>query len=269
MEGFKVISGVWAALPNIYGWSDVKVGHTLEHLMGRGIDGLFVLGTTGQGADFSVGERQMLLERLCHLGPDPKRVVVAVSANAATDVRELMQHAANAGVRGMAMTPPFYGRFGEEEIERWVKTIFAGQTKSGEMYLYNMPAVGHAVWSLPLVRAVDSLVGVDGIKDSSGETEWLLRYLDWVEGRDASVLVGDERLTTYSALAGGHGAVSGLSTAYPELMVDLVAACRQKDWESAMGLQRRVNHYLEAFRGLTPHGAGQALIAAMVQNGIG
>lgn len=263
-----MVSGLWTALPNIYGWTDKAIAGSLEAILTSGVDGLFVLGTTGQGTDFTVKERQNILGKLRALVGDPQRLIVAVSANSADDVREMVQHAYSVGVRGVAITPPFYGRFGDGEIERWVGRIFTDGPKKAEVYLYNMPSIGHSVWSPLLASAIDQLVGVDGIKDSSGEIDQLLGYINWVEGKHASVMVGDERLATYSFLMGGHGVVSGLSAAYPNLMVDLVGSCIQRDWEKARLLQHQVNQQLRKLDGLTPHAAVKALVDAMVENGV-
>lgn len=264
-----MLEGLWTALPR---WvdeeDDRRLGRALERIMAQGVDGFFVLGTTGLGADLTVSARQHMLEKLVSLSADAQRIVVAVSANASGDVRELVIHAFAQGVRGIALTLPFYGRFDPPEIERWAQQLFQNVKKEGDVYLYNIPSVVPTSWLTPVVESVDQLIGVDGIKDSSGNVGQLWEYLQWAEDHHASVLVGDERLTIYSCFMGAHGVVSGLSAAYPKLMVDLLTACHNSDWIEARRLQNLVNLRLKDVASNTPREGVAKLVQVMINTGI-
>ena len=264
-----MIRGLWTALPPLYGSTDSVLGHALEYLLHNGVDGFFVMGTTGQGADRSLGERQQFLERLVGLTGVPKQMVVAISANPARDVRDLMAHAFSLGVQGVAMTPPFYGAWSQAELAEWLHGVFDGMHKEGGVYLYNMPAIGHTVWSTDNLSLVDEIVGgIDGIKDSSGDVNQLLQYVAWAKGHGASVMVGNEGLTTFHYLSGGHGVVSGLSAVYPRVMADLIQYCFYRQWDQAVILQRDVNRLLQGLTRNSLRAGSRALVDAMQAEGI-
>lgn len=264
-----MITGVWTALPPVYAiLDDEALGGTLDHLFGSGVDGIFLLGTTGLGADFSTTERMHVLDRVAALVEDTQNLVVAVSANAPTDVRQLISHAADSGVKGIAITPPFYGSFSDEDMQVWLKKVFERRRKEVEVFLYNMPSATHQTWSLPLVQFVDDLVGVDGIKDSSGSVSQFLQYLQWAHSSRQSVLVGDERLAVYSSVMGGQGIVSGLSAVFPKLLVDLVAFVKNRDWPHAQSAQVDVQKHLGRLEGKSPREAVIILMAWMKEYGI-
>lgn len=264
-----MITGVWTALPNLYhSVSEEQLQQVLKSLFGQGIDGLFLLGTTGQGTDFSVSERMKILETVIKMVDDPKRIVVAVSANAAEDARNLAVHAMQQGVRGIAITPPYYSSFSDPEIQTWASLVFSRFDKEGGVYLYNIPGATRSTWSIDSVRVVDDLIGVDGIKDSSGDARQLLDYIDWAKHHNATVLAGDEHLAVYNYFMGGHGIVSGLSSAFPKLLVELVELTQKRDWEAAATLQREVYNQLFKLRGQSPRETVQTLIRWMQENKI-
>lgn len=263
-----MITGLWTALPPLDRTQDQELGGALEYLLAHGVDGFFALGTTGRGADLTLIERQRFLERLIGLVGMPQKIVIAISANPPGDVRALMEHAFSLGVEGVAMTPPFYGAFDQNELIEWVHGVFDGIRKERSVYLYNMPAVGHTVWELDMVSLVDEMIGIDGIKDSSGDIGQVLQYLAWASGHNASVLVGNERLTTYHYLAGGHGVVSGLSAMYPRMMADLIGYCTRREWDQACSAQEQVNRQLENLVGRSLRAGAAALVQGMRVQGI-
>ncbi len=263
-----MITGLWTALPNIYrSFDEQEFHHVLEYLFLQGIDGLFLLGTTGRGTDFSVVERMGILEKTIKTIEDPKKIVVAISANAPLDVRNLAQHAMELGVKGVALTPPYYGQFSDQEIQSWAREVFAGLTKKAGIYLYNIPGATRTTWSLFSLDFVHQIIGVDGIKDSSGDVKQLLDYLDWsTRNKGTTVLAGDEHLTMYHFIMGGHGIVSGLSSAYPKLLADLVSTMNANKWEEAIPLQREVNQQLKKLQGHSPRETVEILIRWMKEN---
>jgi dihydrodipicolinate synthase/N-acetylneuraminate lyase len=264
-----MITGVWTALPNLFNvLTNEQLVGVLDSLFNEGIDGLFLLGTTGQGTDYSLSQRMEILESVLQHVPDAKRVVVAASANAAQDARNLITHAMDHGVRGVALTPPYYSSFSEQEIQSWAAEVFSGIDKKAGIYLYNIPGATRSTWSLDSVTFVHDLIGVDGIKDSSGEPKQLLDYIAWSKSHHATVLAGDEHLTVYNYLMGGHGIVSGLSSAYPKLLVDLAAQSSKRAWEQTVPLQNDVYQHLALLRGQSPRETVQTLIRWMRENKI-
>ena len=62
-------------------------------LMAEGCDGITLFGTTGEGAEFAVEDRQLALESLLETGIPPARLIVSVGALALPDVVALAAHA--------------------------------------------------------------------------------------------------------------------------------------------------------------------------------
>ena len=264
-----MIQGVWTALPPLWdpGQSDL-LDRLINSLLTRGINGIFALGTMGRGTELPLQRRMKVLERLIHATGNGSNIIAAISANSADDVRTLLEHATSVGVKGVAITPPFYGSWTNAELLDWVEAALGRVQQSVEVYLYQIPSAVRTGWDQEALTLVDQRIGIDGIKDSSHDVRHLTTYLAWSRNRTFSVMVGDERLITYCVMLGGSGAVSGLSTAFPDLMVKVYAACRQKDWDAAAALQREINEKLEPLARVSQRQVANVLLELAQEKGI-
>lgn len=264
-----MIQGIWTALPHF--WSSERpnrIERAVTSLLARGIDGFFVLGTTGRGAELSLQQRMEVLEQVIKAVGNGKNVIAAISANPADDVQHLLEHATSVGVRGVAITPPFYGSWTSAELLDWAEAALAGRQRSVEVYLYHIPSAVRVGWDQETIALLDQRIGIDGIKDSSGDVRQFMTYLAWRSNRTFSVMVGDERLTTYSLMLGGSGIVSGLSTAFPDVMLKAYAACKHKDWDAAAALQHEINEKLGLLAQVSPHQIPDVLIELAQEQGV-
>jgi len=264
-----MIQGVWVAFPNLDEISADRhiLRQTFENLFAQGVQGTLVLGTTGQGADKTVIQRQRELELLAEVCPAEK-MILGVAANASGDVRELIAHAERLGVRGVAVTTPFYSHYSEEELGGWLTNALSGSPRAVEYYMYNIPSAMHHRWRVELLAEARKLVQIAGIKDSSGDISQLLNYLAFAEEHRCSVMIGDERFGMYSLALGGAGFVSGFAAAYPGLMCQLYEACRAGRHDEAVLLQKQVNRLVNHLLTNSPRGLIKTLVAWMRDNGV-
>src|SRR5260370_10477005 len=189
-----MIQGVWTAPPHLWDrrQSD-RLDRAVNSLLTRGIDGIFALGTMGRGTELPLQRRMAVLEQLVRVTGSGSNIVAAISANSADDVRTLLEHATSVGVKGVAITPPFYGSWTNAELLDWVEAALGEVPQSVEVYLYHIPSAVRTGWDRETLTLIDQRIGIDGIKDSSHDIRQLAIYLAWSHNRTFSVMVGDER----------------------------------------------------------------------------
>jgi dihydrodipicolinate synthase/N-acetylneuraminate lyase len=190
----------------------------VEFLAGAGLDGLFVLGTTGEGILLGDEERRRVAGRFVEAAAGRLAVVVHCGAQTTAETARLAEHAAGLGADGVAVIPPPYYAFDEHAIA----AHFVAAARACEptpFYLYEFAArSGYAV-PLPVVERVRAEApNVAGLKVSDAPWEKVAPYL--VEGLD--VFVGAEALVPAGLAAGAAGSVSGLASAFPEPVVEMV-----------------------------------------------
>jgi len=205
----------------------------LAFLADRGIDGVLLLGTTGEGMNLAVEERKAALERAVR-GPLP--VIAHCGAQTTAATVALCAHAAETGVEGVAVIAPPYFVLDEEAL----LAHFAAAARAcapTPFYAYELQAAsGYAIPPRVVERLREQVDNVAGMKVSDTPFERVAPYM--LEGLD--VFIGAEALVGQGLLAGAAGAVSGLASAFPDVVVEAV---RSGDSTSAGALRATVERF--------------------------
>ena len=188
----------------------------LEFLAGHGIDGVLLAGTTGEGMNLSLDERKAALERAVR-GP-LLPVIAHCGAQTTAATVALCEHAAATGVDGVAVIAPPYFILDEESLLAHF-TAAARACAETPFYAYELKAAsGYAIPPVVIERLRDTVDNLVGMKVSDSPFENVAPYM--LDGLD--VLIGAESLIGEGLAAGAAGAVSGLASAFPEVVVDAV-----------------------------------------------
>jgi dihydrodipicolinate synthase/N-acetylneuraminate lyase len=183
----------------------------VEFLAAGGLDGLLALGTTGEGILLNVAERKRVAELFVE---GPLDVIVHAGAQTTAATVELAEHAASLGPAGVAVIAPPYFRLDEEALLAHFSAA-AGACAPVPFYVYEFEAVSGYAFPPGLVpRLAERAPNLVGMKVSDTPYESFARYL----GAGVNVFVGPEAFIARGLEEGAVGAVSGLATAFPELV---------------------------------------------------
>ena len=187
----------------------------LAFLAAAGIDGVLAAGSTGEGILLSAAERRRLLELVAQ---GPLEVIAHCGAQTTAETVALAEHAASTGVAGVAVIAPPYFRFDEHEL--LAHFVAAAQACAPTpFYVYELErASGYAIPVAVVERLRETVDNVVGMKVSDAPFAKVQPYL--LEGLE--VLIGAEALIDEGLNAGAAGAVSGLASAFPEVVVEAV-----------------------------------------------
>ena len=187
----------------------------VEFLAAADLDGILALGTSGEGILLSGDERRRALELFLR-GPLP--VIAHAGAQTTAATVALADHAAAAGAGGVAViAPPYYALDEQELLAHFVAAARA--CAPTPFYVYEFAArSGYAVPVAVVARLREQADNFRGLKVSDAEWAAFSPYL--IDGLD--VFVGPEALIGRGLAGGAVGAVSGLASCFPELVVDAV-----------------------------------------------
>jgi 4-hydroxy-tetrahydrodipicolinate synthase len=202
-------------------------------LLANGCDGLAVLGTTGEANSLGIEERLALLEGLAGLGIPAARMLPGTGTTAITDTVRLTRAADALGCRGALLLPPFYYKnpsddgllaYFNEVIQRVGGTI--------ALYLYNFPQQSAIPFSVDFIgRLLQANPGkVKGIKDSSGNYENSLSYVEAFARDGFEVYAGDDSLLRPLLEKGSAGSITAASNVNCALGAKVYA-----NWDNATG----------------------------------
>ncbi len=231
---------------------DLAAVEPLVHFLARGgVDGVLTCGTTGEGVLLSVEERRAVTEAF--LAARPQGFLVAVHAGAQTTAATvaLARHAAETGADAVAVIAPPYFPLDAEELLAHLRAA-ALACDPLPFYVYEFAArSGYPIPVAVVERLREEVPNLAGMKVSDAPFEALRPYL--LEGLD--VFVGSEPLVLEGMEHGAVGAVSGLATAWPEVVASLV-----HDWDPMA--HARVVDLRERLADLPFHAALKEVLAA-------
>jgi dihydrodipicolinate synthase/N-acetylneuraminate lyase len=205
----------------------------LQFLAVAGIDGILLLGTTGEGISLSAPERRTALE---HAVRGPLPVLAHCGAQTTADTVALATHAAANGAEAVAVIAPPYFQFDEAALVAHFRAA-ADACAPLPFYVYELErASGYAIPVAVVERLRDVCDNIVGMKVSDAPFAKVEPYL--LDG--LNVLIGAEALIGEGLAAGAAGAVSGLASAFPEVVVE---ALRTGDSTGAGELRAVVDRY--------------------------
>lgn len=192
-----------------------------RQLLAEGCDGITLFGTTGEGAEFAVADRQQVLEQVIAGGLDPQRLIVSAGALTLPDMTALAAHATERGVAGVLLMPPcmYRGGIGDDGTFRFYATVIDRVASDAlRLYLYHFPDISGVPVTTRVIRRLSEKYGpiVAGVKDSGGDfgfTEDVLRRFSHL-----AVYTGSETHVPSALAAGARGTICGLANVIARLM---------------------------------------------------
>lgn len=210
----------------------------VNFIIEKGVHGIFVCGTTGEGLILSLEERKKILETIIDENKGRITVIAHCGAISLRDTMELIDHAQKAGVDGIGIVAPFYYSYTERELYNYYATI-AKEFEDIPIYLYNIPSLAKNELSISLVSKLShEFENIVGIKDSSGNFSTILGYI-YNTRRDFIVITGYDRAFFPVLMMGGKGTVTGPGGVFPEIFIKIYDSFKKKDYETCLELQKK------------------------------
>jgi dihydrodipicolinate synthase/N-acetylneuraminate lyase len=156
------------------------------------VEGIFVLGTTGEGMHVPPALRRRLVERTVQKAKGRALDYAGLGDLKSTDFASANEYF-QAGASAVVAHPPVSVPVPVAELAGWYRSLL--DALAGPLILYNMPTITRV--SIPL-DAIEALMGhpkFAGIKDSENDPKRLEELLKRFGGRPGCSIEGDESTT--------------------------------------------------------------------------
>jgi 4-hydroxy-tetrahydrodipicolinate synthase len=232
----------------------LSLRRVVRHLIDGGVNGLFVLGSSGE-AEFLDSARRAEVIRVAVDEAAGRVPVIAGVIDPTTD--RSIQHAEQArdlGVDGLVLTAPFYIRASQAEIVDHF--CYVRDAVDLPLIAYDIPVFVNIKLERDTLRTLHERKAIVALKDSSGDDGNMHMVVgDFAQHPDFAVLTGSEITVDYAMLGGASGAVPGLANVDPAGYVRLYEAAKNGDWHAARAEQQRLTKLLEiVFQGFPDTG---------------
>lgn len=244
------------------------VRRLVDWLVEGGVDGVFVLGTTGEAASLPVRARRELARLAVERAGGRCLVYAGIGGNcleeSVTAGREYLAMGADAVVAHL----PAYYPLSPAEMVGYYRLL--ADRLEGPLVLYNMPPTTHMSIPLDALQDLSRHPCIVGLKDSEGDLDRLRSVVAAFRARpDFAVFIGPSAHAVECFAAGADGVVPSSGNLAPDLWRRLHEHVRAGRWPEAAALQRQVDSVAQVYqggRGLGPSLA--ALKAALETRGL-
>ena len=241
-------SGTYTALvtPMFNGSVSFKdLENLIEYQISDGIDGIVVVGTTGESPTLSHQEHcdivSFSIEKVAGRIP----VVAGTGSNSTKEAVSLTQHAHEAGVDGMLQVAPYYNKPSQEGLISHFSAV--AEVTDRPIVLYSIPSRCGIEIGVKTVEELRSRYpNINVIKEAGGSCDRVSELVCSM-GEDITVLSGDDSLTLPFISAGAKGVISVASNLIVKDLVDMCRSALNGDLKPATETHLR---YFDLFRTL-------------------
>jgi 4-hydroxy-tetrahydrodipicolinate synthase len=212
----------------------------IEFQIAGGVDGLLLLGTTGEGPCVPRAPKLLLIDRAVSIARGRVQVYVNITEQSFRDTVTTAQDFFGMGAGAIVALPPCYFPPRPAELTAWFRALL--DASPGPVLLYNIPMTTRV--SIPL-EVIGELIGHPrfvGLKDSENDPARHAELLRRFSGRaDFSLFCGVGALMAQDVKSGMDGIVPSVGNLIPDVCHKLCAAAQRGDSNEAAQHAERMN----------------------------
>jgi 4-hydroxy-tetrahydrodipicolinate synthase len=231
-----MISGVW--VPPVTPFKDgavdlVSYRRLIEHYVGKGVCGLFPLGTTGEAPTVDDDEEDAIVAETVETVAGRVPVFVGIGGNATAKVLETIKRLSRFAFAGIVSVCPYYNRPTQAGLYEHFKAITEATER--QVLIYNIPYRTSVNLSNETLLRLAELPNIVGIKDSSGS---VAQSLELMASRPAgfSVLTGEDALFFPLLCSGADGGILASAHIATERFVEIARKVAANDHVGARAI---------------------------------
>ncbi len=262
MRDLKKYEGIIPAFYACYdkdGKIDAEAVRALtRYFIEKGVNGLYVGGSSGECIYQGVAERKLVLENVMAEAKGKITVIAHIACNNTADSQELAAHAESLGVDAIAAIPPIYFKLPPYAIAKYWNDMSAAAPNT-DFIIYNIPQLAGVALSVPLLKTMLENPRVIGVKNSSMPTQDIQMWLD--EG--AIVFNGPDEQLICGLAMGAIGGIGGTYGAMPELYIEMRRAFLAGELGKAREMQNEACRII--YKMCSGHGNMYAMIKEIIR----
>lgn len=220
----------------------------IERLIAAGVHGIFVFGTNGEGYILDEEEKAEIIRVAVKAVNGRVPVYAGTGCVSTRDTIRMSQKAKELGADVLSIITPSFAAASQEELIRHFETV--ANAVDMPILLYNIPARTGNALAPATVQKLSQVANIVGAKDSSGNFDNILQYIEKTRGGDKpfTVLSGNDSLILWTLLAGGQGAIAGCANVFPHTMVSIYEKFTVGDLEGARKAQDSIRPFRDIFK---------------------
>ena len=210
----------------------------VNHLLKGGVDGIFLLGTTGEGPHLSYAIREELVKTVCRLVKGRVPVLVGITETDMDDAVAFAAKCKSYGAAAVVAAPPYYFKLTQAECVAWFTEMADRLTLP--LVVYDMPAHTDTVIEPATIAKLAAHPNIIAMKDSSSIIALFNKFRIALEpfADKFSLFMGPDEAMGEAVLLGADGGVCTGANLWPVQFKAMYLAAKAGDVETVRCLQR-------------------------------
>jgi 2-dehydro-3-deoxy-D-pentonate aldolase len=222
----------------------------IDFLVMGGAQGLFVLGTTGEGPSLPREIRSRIVHLAVEYASGRAQVYAGISSMVVGDAADAAREYLRRGVTALVAPLPGYFQLTPDEQFRYYATLV--ERIRGPVLLYDIPPAAHMTIDRGVIEHLRVFSNVVGIKDSTGDRERLRELLStYGDDPGFAVLVGTTALASFGLQRGADGFIPSIGNLNPSLCARMCTLAKKGDWALMEDVQRQLDALQGEIKGET------------------
>lgn len=246
------------------------VKNMVRHLVDGGVDGIFLLGTTGEGPHLSYAIRRDLVKETCRLVKGKVPVLVGITETDLEDALAFAKDCKAFGASGVVAAPPYYFKLTQSECVAWFTEL--ADRSPLPVVVYDMPAHTDTVIEPATIAKLAAHRNIVAMKDSSSIIALFNKFRIALEPfKDKfSLFMGPDEAMGEAVLLGADGGVCTGANLWPRAFKEMYLAAKAGDVAKVRKLQRftTMSSYLLYGLGAEQIGFLKGVKAALAEMGL-
>jgi 4-hydroxy-tetrahydrodipicolinate synthase len=239
-----MITGVWIPLVTPFKDGAVDLAsyrRLIEHYIGKGVAGLFPLGTTGEAPTLDASEEEEIVATTVEAVGGRIPVFVGIGGNATAKVIKTIKRLGRFDFPGIVSVCPYYNRPTLAGMRAHFTAI--AEATDRHILIYNIPYRTSVNLTNETLLQLAELPNVVGVKDSSGS---IAQSLDLLATKPAgfSVLTGEDALFHPLMCSGADGGILASAHLATDRFIDIFRLITANDHSGARALWKPLQHFI-------------------------
>lgn len=241
--------------------NEEELRRQIDRLIDAGVHGIFPFGTNGEGYILSDREKEQLLAVCMDQVKGRVPVYAGTGCISTRDTIRMSRMAQAMGADVLSITTPSFAAASQNELYEHYRAV--ADSVDLPILLYNIPARTGNALAPATVEKLAKIDNIVGVKDSSGNFDNILQYIERTRDMGFTVLSGNDSLILWTLLAGGQGGIAGCANVFPRNMVAIYEQWKRGNIAEARKAQDAIRPFRNCFRFGNPNTIVKAATAML------
>lgn len=210
------------------------LGRFVEFQIGSGINGLVVMGTTGENATIEPEDQKKVIAYTVEKVAGRVPVIAGTGTNNTEHVLHNTRNACQVGADAILVVTPYYNKATQNGLVTHFTAVADESTLP--VILYNVPGRTGCNLLPKTVAKLSEHPNIAAIKEATGSLAQMIEIMHLC-GEKIDVYSGEDGLTVPMIAMGAKGTISVLSNVAPRQSVAMTDACLRGDYAAAAKMQ--------------------------------